>query len=530
MTHPKFTRALTLFFSFALLFVVATPAPTQQPATKNITILYSNDFHAAVEPMTATWLVDQPKIGGVRDFAAWIDVFRTRNPATFLFDSGDLFTGQAISFLSRGQALIDIWKAVGFDAVCLGNHEFDYGLEGASNYIKGEPFPVLSANLFYKKDGAPFAKPYAILEKSGVRVAVIGIFGVDAASATTLATWDALEVRDPVPILSELVPQLRKQADIIVVLSHAGETGPMQSDAEAHPEVQRKFDADIAIVEAVPGIDVYVGGHAHRGIEIPWVSPKTGGIIVQTYGRGTTLGVLQLAFDAQQHRIVSHSGSLVRVMNGVFPVPQNVDTVAKNWEAKADREGKEIVGHAPEQLVRNYNGESALGDLVADAMLWRTGTTMAFENAGGIRGDLQAGPVTRYDAISVVPFMNTNVTMQLSGKDIRAALEQSLTLKVGALQIAGLVVAYDPSAPEYHRVLSVEVVSGAKKEPLDDNRLYPIVASSFIAGGGDHYDAFLRGKNVHDTGELLCDVLTAYARHAHTLARPAGPRQIPKLQ
>ena len=214
-------------------------------------------------------------------------MMRRNNPNAFLFDSGDLFTGQAISYLSRGRALIDMFKAIHYDAVCYGNHEFDYGIERARDYAAQEPFPVLAANIFYK-DGRPFAKPYALVGENGVRVAVIGIFGVDAMPSTAAVTWETLDVRDPVPILQKLVPELRKQADLVVVLAHQGETGPMQDDAEAHPEVQRSFRRRQAHRRGRSGIDVFVGGHAHRGIEVPWVGPKNGSIVVQTYGRGTT--------------------------------------------------------------------------------------------------------------------------------------------------------------------------------------------------------------------------------------------------
>lgn len=520
-TRPNLRSAvcsilLIVFLSFNFSAAAA-------PDEKTITILYTNDFHAAVEPMTATWLIDQPSIGGAVALAGWIQMLRSTQPNTFLFDSGDLYTGQAISFLTRGQALVDIWKAIGFDAVCLGNHEFDYGLEGASNYIRQEPFPVLAANLFYKKDGLPFAKASALVEKNGLKIAVIGVFGPDAASATTPSTWDTLEVRDPIPILNQLIPQLRRQADLVVVLAHQGETGPMQSDAEAHPEVQRNFDKDKAMAAAVPGIDVLVAGHAHRGIEVPWVSPATGTIIVQTYGRGTTLGFLQLTLNTQQHRVTAHQGALLHVTVGVFPAPANVAAVINKWQQESDRAGREVIGSAPEALVRNYNGESSIGDLITDAMLWKSGAQIAFENAGGIRGDLPGGPISRYDAISALPFMNTNVEMNLSGKDIRSILEQSLTLKTGMLQVAGISITYDLSRPENHRLVSARVGDA----PIDDAQTYKIAASSFVAQGGDHYDAFLNGKNVHDTGELLSEILTAYARHIHTLEKPTVPRMTP---
>jgi 5'-nucleotidase/UDP-sugar diphosphatase len=507
--------------TIVLLVCAAFPlrAPAAPPVT--VTILYSNDFHAAVEPMKATWLVDQPMIGGVRAFAAWVDMMRRNYPNAFLFDSGDLYTGQAISYLSRGRALIEMFKAINYDAVCYGNHEFDYGIDRARDYASLEPFPVLAANIFYK-DGRPFAKPYALVEKNGVRVAVIGIFGVDAMPSTAAVTWETLDVRDPVPILQQLVPELRQRADLVVVLAHQGETGPMQDDAEAHPEVQRNFDADKRTVEAVPGIDVFVGGHAHRGIEVPWVGPKNGSIVVQTYSRGTTLGVLHLTYDQQAHKVLAHTGSLLRVMPGVFATPPVVEQVVARWVGESNRLGGEVVGTATVPLNRNYNGESALGDVIADAMRWKTGAQIALENAGGIRGDIAAGPITRNQVITAAPFINSLVTMSLTGAQVRELLEQSLTLKVGMMQVAGLRLHYDLSRPEYHRLLSVHVGDA----PLEDARSYEVVTNSFLATGGDHYQTFTNVKPQKDRGVLVSDVLEEYVRLKRTLDAPQGGRLV----
>ena len=508
-----------MFRKLSVLVLLISSALGFAADQRTVTILYSNDFHAAVAPMEATWLVDKPLIGGARAFAGWVEEMRKSQPTSFLFDSGDLYTGQAISFLSEGRALVDIWKVIGFDAVCLGNHEFDYGIKGASAYITGEPFPVLSANLFYRNNGQPFAKPYTIVERNGVRIGVIGIFGVDAIPSTGPAIWKTLEARDPVPILRELIPNLRKKVDLIVVLAHQGETGPMQSDAEAHPEVQRNFEADKALVAAVPGIDVFVGGHAHRGIEVPWVSPATGTIIVQTYGRGTTLGVLHLKIDTKGH-VVGHDGSLVRVMPDIFPTPPQVEQVIKQWEDKADRAGKEKITTTRTALLRNYNGESKLGDIVTDAMLWKSGAQIAFENAGGIRGDLQPGDVTRYDLISVLPFINTLTTLKLSGKQIREILEQSLTLKVGMMQVGGIKITYDLNRPEYKRLVTAMV----KDQPLRDDQIYSVVTNSFVSGGGDHYSTFLEGADLNDTGTNIVDFIIEYLKRSPEIAEPQAGR------
>ena len=464
-------------------------------------------------------------MGGVRAFSAWIDLMRRTQPTPFLFDSGDVFTGQAISTISRGKALVDVWKAIGFDAACLGNHEFDYGVDGAVAYVQGEPFPVLSANLFYRSSGKPLARPYAIVERDGIKIGVIGIFGVDAVPSTGPAIWKTVEAREPLPILRTLVPELRKQVDVIVVLAHQGDTGPMQTDAEVHPEVQRNFDADIRTVESVAGIDVLIGGHAHRGIEVPWVSPKTGSIVVQTYAHGTTLGLLHLKVDTSAHKVVGHDGGLLRVTNGVFQTPQKVEEIVRKWEAEADRTGREIVGTIREPLTRRYDAESTLGDLIADALLWNSDAQIAFENSGGIREDLKAGDVTRYDLISALPFFNTVTRVDLTGRQIRQILEQSLTLRVGLLQIAGMDVTYDLGRPEYQRVVQVRVAG----TPLDDARSYRVATNSFVAGGGDHYETFLAGANIVDTDVNIVDQVVRYVQHLKNVGVPSGGRLIPTV-
>jgi 5'-nucleotidase/UDP-sugar diphosphatase len=502
---------------------VAGAQPASPGPPLEVTIVYANDFHAAVEPMKATWLVDEPRIGGVRDFAAWVSMLRRTLPNPFVFDSGDVFTGQAVSTLSRGRALVDMFNAVGFDAACYGNHEFDYGVPSAKAYADVARFPVLSANLFYRGTDRLFARPYAIVEKNGIKVAVVGVFGVDAVPSTGRAIWDELEARDPIPLLRKLLPELRRQADLVVVLAHQGETGPMQPDAEAHPEVQRTFAADKALVEAVPGIDVFVGGHAHRGIEVPWVSPATGTIVVQTYGRGTTVGVLRLELDRITRRVLAHRGGLVRVANGVFDVPREVEETVRRWDAEVARIGGAVVATAAAPLGRDYNGESALGDLIADAMLWKSGADIAFQNAGGIRADLDAGPVTLYEVVSVFPFINTLVEASLTGRQVRAILEQSLTLKVGLMQVAGVRLRYDLAKPEGQRLISAEV-GGA---PLADDRVYRVATNSFLADGGDHYTTFNEAASKRDRGLLLSDLLVEYARARKTLEPPSAGRQIP---
>ncbi len=279
--------------SFLLLasLVLAGRLPAQAP--RDVTILYTNDFHSALDPIGAYWLPGHPRLGGAAALAGYIDSVRAADHTVFLFDAGDMFTGM-VSNLTRGEALMEMMRAMHYDAMAIGNHEFDYGSANFTRQMDRVPFPVLGANIFYKGTRHPYSRPYVILERNGVRVGVIGFIGQDARSVANQAGITDLDFVDPVEVLRPIVAELRPQVDLVVVLAHQGQTGPMQTDAEAHPEIQRDFNEDIRVAGAVPGIDVFVGGHAHRGIEVPYVHPRTGTIIVQTYGYGTRLGVLHL--------------------------------------------------------------------------------------------------------------------------------------------------------------------------------------------------------------------------------------------
>jgi 5'-nucleotidase / UDP-sugar diphosphatase len=263
------------FGPLVLALLTATNASSADETAREVTILYTNDFHSAFDPIPAYWLAGSPRLGGAAHLATLVEKIRARERPVFLFDTGDMFTGM-LSNLTRGEALMEMMRAMSYDAMTIGNDEFDYGSENFTRQMNSVAFPVLGANIFYKGTDHPYARPSVIVEKDAVRVGVIGIIGEDARSVALPSGITSLDFHDPVPIVRALVRELRDRVDVVVVLAHQGKTGPMQTDAEARPEVQRDFDEDVRLCGEVPGIDVFVGGHAHRGIEVPFVHPANG--------------------------------------------------------------------------------------------------------------------------------------------------------------------------------------------------------------------------------------------------------------
>ncbi len=504
-----------------LLVALAAVAAIAQrtDGARDVTILYTNDFHSAFDPIPAYWLPGSPKLGGAAHLAGLVNQIRRRESPVFLFDTGDMFTGM-ISNLTRGEALMEMMRAMDYDALAIGNHEFDYGAENFSRQMNRVPFPSLGANIFYKGTRHPYARPYVIVERNGMRLGVIGIIGEDARSVALPSGITDLEFLDPIPVVRELVKELRPQVDLIVVLAHQGKTGPMQSDAEARPEVQRDFDEDVRLCGEVDGIDVFVGGHAHRGIEQPFVHPKTGTIIVQTYGYGTRLGYLKLR--VKDKKIVSHQGELLKVWSDRIPPDPRVAEVVRKYTQQVAPQIGEVVGQLQTRLVRDYRAESTLGAFVADVMRQSVNAEAAIQNAGGLRADLPQGAVNKGHVLDALPFVNSVVACEMTAAEIREVLEQGLTLERGMVQVSGIRTTYDLSKPAGQRLLSWEINGRAPEE----GRKYRVATNSFLAQGGDLYQTFLRVPQ-EPYGPALSDLVMDYFRKTKTVAAPAMGRLIP---
>ncbi len=515
----RIRRIFSLLILLTLITGAGLGASTVEEPVRDLTILYTNDFHSAFDPIPAYWLNGSPKLGGAAQLSTLINQIRKRDKTVFLFDTGDMFTGM-LSNVTRGEALMEMMMSMDYDAMAIGNHEFDYGSGNFEKQMNRVPFPVLGANIFYKGTNHRYSRPYTIIERNGIRVGVIGIIGQDARSVALPSGITGLDFLDPIPVVRDLVKELKPQVDLMVVLAHQGKTGPQQTDAEARPEVQRDFDEDIRLCGEVEGIDVFVGGHAHRGIEKPFVHPKTGTLIVQTYGYGTRLGYLKLRL--KNKRVISQEGELLKVWSGQLAPDPVVAAKIQHYKQQAAPQIGKVVGRLKARLVRDYNAESSLGSFVADVMREMSGADIAFENAGGLRADLPEGEVTNGNVLDALPFLNSLVVCEMTGAQIREVLEQGLSLERGLIQGSGLKATYDLSRPLRHRLIELQIGD----RPVDDRKTYRVATNSFIAEGGDLYEVFLQVKPA-DTGASLSDVVMEYFKKHGEIQPPRMGRLIP---
>lgn len=515
-------RYFRFTFLAALMLVSSSIGATkpQPPEDVIVTLLFTNDMESAYEPVPAWWRDDMDRIGGIAELTTLIKNIRRDEPNVFLFDSGDIFTG-ALSRLTDGALMFEYMITMGYDAMAIGNHEFDYGeaiLEWQKNRV---PFPVLSANLTYKGTNHPFAQQHAIIERNGLRIGVVGILGQDAASTAIAPPHiDELDVSDPAVAARRSVEELRDQVDLVVLLAHQGHTAPMQTDAEVDPRLARDIDKDIALAGAVAGIDVFFGGHADAGTWEPVVNPDTGTLIMQTFGQATYLGYLQLTLDAQTRSIKSYDGKLIPV--NADQLQPDTEIARKNAAYRsAHPELTEVVGHTEARLNRQYFDEADLGNLLADIAVSATGADIGLIHPGTIRKDIPQGKVEVADVLDTNPFVDPIVVVKVTGTQLMEIMEQSFTLLRGLMQVSGLDVVYDTSRPERQRLVSLH--HNGKAVTADDT--FSVAVPAIIAGGGDHYDEFLETTLLRESeplGELTID----YFRKHGTIPTPAAGRQI----
>ncbi len=507
-------QVLFLLGAFACAAMTAQASATD----KKITLLFTNDVESAYDPIPAFWLDDLERIGGIAQMTTLINEIRSGNSRTFLFDSGDIFTG-ALAKETQGALAFDLMTVMGYDALGIGNHEFEYGVEVFGWQKNRAPFPVLSANMFYKGTDHPFAQTHTIIERDGVRIGVVAIMGRDAVSAIIPAFIEPLDVTDEAVAVQRSVDAIRDEVDLVVLLTHQGKTAPMQTDAETDPRTQRDIDADIRLAGAVKGVDVLFAGHADAGTPKPVVHPKTGTLIMQTYGQATHLGFLELIVDDETGKVMGYDGKLIPVDSERYAPDPLVRKKIEDARARFP-ELFEVIGRSDAYMNRKYMEESTLGNLFADIFRARAGTDIAFIHPGSLRKDLPAGDIRRVDVLDVYPFIDHVLTMELNGRQIRDIMEQSLTFERGLMEVSGFEITYDRSRPERERVLSM-TRSG---EPIEDDDIFSVGAPTIIANGADLFTTFTEVEKTGNAG-LISEILLDYFANTDLVVAPPLGRQ-----
>jgi 5'-nucleotidase/UDP-sugar diphosphatase len=508
--------------AFLLAGCAATP-----PAPLKLTVLHTNDIHSRLQPVNAQGgtcaaadLAQNRCFGGMARIAALIAEQRRAAEAAgrqvVVLDGGDQFQGSLLYTQYKGDAELAVMNMAGYDAMAIGNHEFDDGPENFARFLKGARFPVLSANIDAEAEPAlrGLFRDHVVLRRGGTRIAIVGA-----------TTEDTPEIASPGPRLrfSRAEDALRPLAARlaadgvrhIVVVSHLG------------------LAREREVAAAVPGIDAIVGGHSHTlmgnsvaGAETPYPVLQRGPAgrdvpIVQTGAFARHVGRLDLDFDADGN-VVAAAGNTILVTQAQAP-DAAVQALVDRLDAPLVELRARPVGQAAGAFALDgcRARECALGNLVADAMLAATrpaGTQLAVQNGGGLRAGIPDGTVTLGAVLTTLPFQNSIATMKLRGRDLVAALENGLSqVETGGgrfPQLAGARLTWSPARPVGSRVVSLEVrrADGAFL-PLDPDALYTVATNDFMRRGGDGYTVFRdRAVDPYDFGPGLDEALAGYIR------------------
>ncbi|MCM3135285.1 5'-nucleotidase C-terminal domain-containing protein [Paenibacillus polysaccharolyticus] len=479
-------NVVSLLLTVCLLFGsvgIAAAATDSAPGTgKHITILHTNDMHARA--------VEQSPAMGFAKVAGIVDKYRSENPNTLLLDAGDAVHGTTFATLVRGESIVQVMNEIGYQAMVPGNHEFNYGSERLMELAKMMKFPMLSANV-KKKDGTRIFEPYLIKEVDGVKIGIIALTTPETMYKTNPKNVEGLQITDPSAEAKVLVNEIRSKVDVVVVLGHLGQ------DVSS-------TDTSFKVVKEVPGIDVFIDGHSHTVLKNGLVSDH--GTLIASAGEYTNyVGVIDLWVDGGK---VSKKTATLMDETGAKDIKPNgsVATLVSSIQKKQEPILKEEVANTAVLLDGKREqvraGETNLGDLLADAIRDVSKADIALTNGGGIRSSIEKGIVTKGDVITVLPFGNQVVTLDVKGSDILAALENGVGSypepSGGFPQVSGITFKIDATATKGSRVHSVMVGDKA----LDPTATYTLATNDFTAVGGDEYTMFAKYSTTGMYGAL----------------------------
>ncbi|ARM13864.1 MULTISPECIES: bifunctional metallophosphatase/5'-nucleotidase [Rhizobium] len=524
---------MTKSFSFGLLTasMLALSAGAAF-ADYELNILHINDFHSRIESINkfdSTCSAEEEGkkecFGGAARLKTAIDQRRQAlsGKNVLLLNAGDNFQGSLFYTTYKGAAEAEFLNMMKFDAMTVGNHEFDDSEDGLATFLDKVQFPVVTANV--KATAASKLgdriKPSLVINVGGQKIGIVGAVTNDTPELSS--PGPNVTIDDDVQSITSAVQDLKGQGvNKIIALTHVG------------------YPRDLAFIAKIPDVDVVVGGHSHSLLSntdpkaegpYPTMVDNPGGYkvpVVQAASYSKYLGDIVVNFD-DNGVVKDAKGDPILIDSSFTPDPAVVARVTEL--AKPIQElRKKVIGSSEGPIEGDRKvcrvKECSMGNLVADAMLDRTknqGVTIAVQNGGGLRASIDGGDVTQGEVITVLPFQNTLATFEATGADIVKALENGVSqIDQGAgrfPQVAGLKFSFDQSKPVGGRVSDIKVKEGDSFAPIDQAKTYKLATNNFMRAGGDGYSIFKDGKNAYDFGPDLADVTAEYLA-AHSPYKP----------
>lgn len=520
-TSNQIRRLFYIFLAFSITFIIAIAVPALLNAQVNVQesrfslrILHTNDHHAHLEPVK----FGDRLLGGIARRRTLIDQIRAESKNNqeplLLLDAGDIFQGTLYFNQYLGQADLDFYNALAYDASTIGNHEFDRGQQVLADFIAKAKFPIISANIDIAPESPLYGKiqPWKILDVKGEK---IGLFGLTTSDTAILSSvGDGVKFTDPIAAARTSVSALKQQGiNKIVALTHIG------------------FENDVVLAQKVHDIDIIIGAHSHTPVgnipnaNHPYPLVEKNGtkepvLVVTDWEWGKYLGDLSVSFD-RKGKLIAWAGKPHALDASIKP-NQEFENKLKAYAAPIEALRQKIIGKSLVALdgdrIKLRTSETSLGNLIADAILAKTKgdrVQVALINAGGIRNGFPLGDITMGNVLEALPFGNTITRVELTGKQLKEALESGVSMveqEEGRFpQVAGIRFVWDVKLPSGKRVTKIEVKDASGNfQLLNPQGIYRVATNNFLASGGDGYRTFAEGKNLLETGYLLSDAIAEY--------------------
>lgn len=559
MSIPGMRRAAIGLTALAVTaFGAVTTTPDQAdagPKPVAVKLLALNDFHGNLEPPSGTTngtIAGQPA-GGAEYLATQLAELRkhAKKQNTITVAAGDLIgASPLLSAAFHDEPTIEALSLAGLDYASVGNHEFDEGADEllriqnggchpVDGCVDGTPyegagFQYLSANAFKTATGQPLLAPYAIHKVQGVKVGFIGMTLEGTPRIVSQQGVAGLTFADEAQTANRYARELRRQGvETIVVLLHEGGT----QDATGGINDCKGISGPIVDIanRMDPSIDVVVSGHTHQAYNCD----IAGKLVTSASSFGRLVTDIDLSIDRRTGDVISAKAENVVVTRDVAPDRAQTDLINRYKTVLGPVAGREVgrttqeIKKTQETLFGTTLGESPLGNVIADAQLAATddeqGAVAAFMNPGGVRADLDAGPVTYEEAFTVQPFGNNLVTLDLTGAQLYCMLEQQFV--TGRTLYPSSTVRYvvDPAgttgtvadACTGTRVVRGSLTLGGVAVTADAT--YRVTVNNFLSGGGDGFTVLTGGTNAV-TGMIDLDAFVAYLTAESPVSAPALDR------
>lgn len=466
--------------SLASVLINWTPA-LAQGESRNVSILYTGDVQGH---LTSFYYDSRKPVGGISKRAIYFqDKRRHQNMTWLALDSGDAISGTPLSNSFQGYLDIQAMNRLKYDAMCLGVHEFDYGVDVLKQRMAEAEFPILSANVVYADTGQPFAVPYVILNRDGFRIAIFGLTTGEIDDQLPAQKFAGLQVRDPLETARVLVPQLAAQSDIIIALTHLG------------------IDEDIKLSSKLQEIDVIVGGMSHSELQVPMKVGRT--LIVHDGEFGRNVGLLKLAFQPSGADWENkYFDSLLEPMAGKWVENSNYLDWLSGYESQLGERMSRLVGSSSQRFsnLKVFSSETELGNYVADVLRTTSGADVALLPAAFFNDDLPSGDITIGEIYTALPYDHYGMVLTVTGAELLEVLSAGAGNigKPGFPQVSG--VSFGIANSKAYDVM----VNGVK---LDMFKTYSLATTDFLAKGNLGYATLGTISQTRNTGYLVRDMV-----------------------